>query len=432
MRYPPYIESDFAFPDFVPVKMHYPRPRVDDPAAAVAAATTELMVAAGFRPGALVALGVGSRGIADLVPMVRAAVATLVQMGARVVIVPAMGSHGGATAEGQIGVLEHLGVTAASCGAPVRASMQTVTVGHVCGDVPVPYAREAQMADHTIAINRIKAHTKFKGALESGLAKMLCVGLGKHDGALAYHRHALRHGFEPLLRAMAAELLGRTNFRGGVAVVENAYDETCRVAAVTAADLFAQEAILLEEAKHHLPCLPFKTLDLLVIGRIGKDISGAGMDPNVTGRAFDLMESDFADQLRATRVAILDLSEHTGGNAIGMGNADIITERVFAKLDYETTLMNALTSLSLHKAFIPVRLPTDRKAIQAGFTTLGPIEAREVRAVIIEDTLHPAAFLASAALVPELSALPAAQLGRPAPLVFDADDRLMLPWNVRV
>jgi hypothetical protein len=141
------------------------------------------------------------------------------------------------------------------------------------------------------------------------------------------------------------------------------------------------------------------------------------------------MESDFSGQLRATRVAILDLSEHTGGNAIGLGNADFITERVYARLNYETTLMNALTSLSLHKAFIPVRLPTDRKAIQAGFTTLGPIDTRDVRAVIIEDTLHPAKFLASEALVTELDALPAAELGRPDHLVFDDDDRLILPWR---
>jgi hypothetical protein len=434
MRYPPFIEADFDFPAFVPVRMRYPRPRINDLEAEVAAATAELMASCDFEKGARVALGVGSRGIANLFPMVRTVVATLKRMGARVVIVPAMGSHGGATAEGQTQVLERLGISAESCGAPVCASMDTTTVGHVCGGVPVPYAREAQQADHAIAINRIKPHTKFKGTLESGLAKMLCVGLGKHDGALAYHRYALQHGFEHLLRAMADELLARTNFRGGIAVVENAYDETCRIAAVAARDLFARESLLLEESKGHLPRLPFKTLDLLVIRRIGKDISGAGMDPNVTGRAFDLMESDFSGQLRATRVAILDLSESTGGNAIGLGNADFITERVFAGLDYEATLMNALTSLSLHKAFIPVRLPTDRKAIQAGFTTLGPIDTRDVRAVIIEDTLHPAEFLASAALVTELNALSAAELGRPTHLVFDDDDRLVLPvlpWRAR-
>ncbi len=429
MRYPPFIEDDFDFPVFVHVRMNRPRPRIDDVAARTADAAAALMQAAGLRTGDRVALGVGSRGIANLALMVRTTVATLEQMGARVFIVPAMGSHGGATAGGQEKVLSRLGITVAGCGAPIRAAMQTETVGHVHGEVPVAYAREALQADHAIAINRIKPHTKFKGALESGVAKMLCVGLGKHDGALAFHRFALKYGFASLLRSMAEALVHRTNFRGAIGIVENAYDETCRIEAVTATRLFAQEAELLALAKAHLPRLPLQELDLLVVGQIGKDISGAGMDPNVTGRAFDLMESDFSDQLAATRVVVLDLSAHTGGNAIGMGNADIITERVFAKLDYEVTLMNALTSLSLHKAFIPVRLPNDRKAIQAGFTTLGPVAPRDVRAVIIRDTAHPTEFLASAALLETLSDRTDADIRAPTRLTFDDRGDILLPWN---
>ncbi len=429
MRYPPFIESDFDFPLFAHVRMQSPRPHIDDVPEVTAKATSELMQSCGFRAGESVAVGVGSRGITNLPEVIGAAVATLKQMGARVVIVPAMGSHGGATAEGQEAVLARLGITPSSCGAPVRPAMETTAVGRVLGEVPVPFAREALQADHTIAVNRIKPHTKFKGTLESGVAKMLCVGLGKHEGALAYHRYALKYGFLPLLRAMAEELLAKTNFRGAVGIVENAYDETCRIEAVAAGRLFAQEEKLLELAKSHLPRLPFRDVDLLVIGRIGKEISGAGMDPNVTGRAFDLMESDFSEQFRATRVAVLDLSDHTGGNAIGLGNADIITERVFAKMDYEVTLMNALTSLSLHKAFIPVRLPNDRKAVQAGFTTLGPVPPREVRAVIIRDTRHPAEFLASEILLEKLTGRSDADISAVAPLAFDAAGTLVPPWN---
>jgi hypothetical protein len=427
MRYPPFIESEFDFPLFAHVQMQYPRPRIEDVAAATAEATSQLMQTCGFKAGERVAVGVGSRGITDLPAVVGTVVATLKQVGARVVIIPAMGSHGGATAEGQEDVLSRLGITADSCGAPVRPSMETVTVGRVLDEVPVSFAREALQADHTIAVNRIKPHTKFKGALESGIAKMLCVGLGKHTGALAYHRFALKHGFLALLSAMAEELRSRTNFRGAIGIVENAYDEICRLEAVTADRLFVQEKKLLELAKSHLPRLPFREIDLLVIGRIGKEISGAGMDPNVTGRAFDLMESDFAGQLKATRVVILDLSDHTNGNAIGMGNADIITERLFAKMDYETTLMNALTSLSLRKAFIPVRLPNERKAIQAGFTTLGPVPPREVRAVIIEDTRHPAAFWASEVLIETLGGRADAEISTTVPLVFDAAGNLKWP-----
>ena len=429
MRYPSYIEEDFDFPDFAHVRMTYPRPRIDNVAEHTAQATSVLMASGGIRAGDRVAVGVGSRGIANLGVMVRAVVATLNQAGAEAVIVPAMGSHGGATAKGQAEILRRLGITAESCGAPVGPSMETAIVGRVFEDVPVPFAREALAADHTIAVNRIKPHTKFKGELESGIAKMLCVGLGKHDGALAFHRFALKYGFLTLLRAMAAELRERTNFRGAVGVFENAYDETCCIEAVPAETMFDQEANLLERAKSHFPQLPFKQLDLLIVGRIGKDISGAGMDPNVTGRAFDLMESDFSGQLDATRVVVLDLSDPTDGNAIGVGNADIITEKVFTRLDYEVTLMNALTSLSLHKAFIPVRLPSERKAIQAGFATLGPIAPRDVRAVIVQDTAHLTEFLASAALRETLGACSGADILASGPLAFDAEGNLLTPWQ---
>ncbi|MGD8267444.1 MAG: hypothetical protein PVF55_04710 [Desulfobacterales bacterium] len=429
MRYPSYIESDFAFPAFMHAVMHFPRPRIDDLEAAVTAATVELIRSAGIKGGDRVALGVGSRGIAHLPLMVRTIVAGLKRLGVAVIIVPAMGSHGGATAEGQTAVLARLGVTAESSGAPICSAMGAIEVGRVLDDVPVYFARAACRVDHTIAINRVKPHTKFKGPLESGIAKMLSVGLGKHEGALAFHRFALRHGFNPLLRAMAEALRERTNFRGAIAIVENAHEETCQIKAVPARKMFTMEAKLLETAKFHLPRLPFRELDLLVIRQIGKEISGAGMDPNVTGRAFDLMESDFSDHLQATRVAVLDLSAHSGGNAIGMGNADIITEKVFARMDYGATLMNALTSLSLHKAFIPVRLPNDRKAIQAGFTTLGPVAPAEVRAVIIEDTRQITEFLASAALAAELGAVPAAEIRSTGPLTFDADNNLRVPWD---
>ena len=430
MRYPPYIHEDFDFPDFVHVRMTYPRPQIDDVAQHAAQATSDLMASGGIDAGDRVAVGVGSRGIANLDVIVRAVVATLRKAGAEVVIVPAMGSHGGATAEGQAAVLARLGITAESCGAPVLASMETAVVGQVFDEVPVPFACEALAADHTIAVNRIKPHTKFKGELESGIAKMLCVGLGKHDGALVYHRFALRYGYLPLLRAMAEQLRSRTNYRGAVGIVENAYDETCRIESVLAANMFDQEAKLLVGAKSLFARLPFKQLDLLVVGRIGKDISGAGMDPNVTGRAFDLMESDFSGQLDATRVVVLDLSDPTDGNAIGVGNADIITEKVVARLDYEATLMNALTSLSLHKAFIPVQLPSERKAIQAGFTTLGPLAPRDVTAVIVQDTAHITEFLASAALFETLGACSGADILASAPLAFDPDDNLLLPWQL--
>jgi hypothetical protein len=228
---------------------------------------------------------------------------------------------------------------------------------------------------------------------------------------------------------MARAILAHGNFRFALAVVENQRDETSLIEAVPAERLLEREPVLLEIAKERFPRLPFHQLDVLAVETVGKEISGAGMDPNVTGRAFDLQESDFSEALLATRVAVLNLSPATGGNAIGVGNADIITEKVWRAMDYEATLMNALTSLSLHKAFIPVRLPNDRKALQACFTTLGPKPAGAVRAVIIRDTLHVHEFLASAALEPELLAIPEVKVLSRDGLAFDADDNLQPPWR---
>ena len=430
MRYPPYIEADYDFPDFYHVRMRPKRDRIEDVVAATTATVDTALAHSPIRSGDQVAVAVGSRGMTDLVPMVRTVCECVHRIGAHPFIVPAMGSHGGATAEGQTAILAHLGVTETACGAPVRSSMAAESIATVYDGVPVYYARDIRAADHAICINRIKPHTKFKGALESGLAKMLCVGMGKHDGALAYHRWALHHGFFPLLQEMAQAVLVHGNLRFGVAVVENTRDETCCIEAVPADRILEREPALLKMAKAQFPRLPFDRLDVLAIQMIGKEISGAGMDPNVTGRAFDLMESDFSERMQATRVAVLNLSATSAGNAIGLGNADIITEKVFQAMDYEATLMNALTSLSLHKAFIPVRLPGDRKALQACFTTLGPKPAEAIEAVIVRDTRHVNEFLASAALIDRLRNNPEAEIvAGPAPLTFDAEDDLVTPWG---
>ena len=429
MRYPAYIESDFDFPAFWHIRMNAATQRVDDVAAAMADTVDRALADSPIHAGDSVAVAVGSRGLSHLALMVRTLCQRLQKVGAEPFIVPAMGSHGGATAEGQAALLARLGVTEASCGAPVRSSMDAVPVAEVFDEVPVFLARDILEADHAVCLNRIKPHTKFKGDLESGLAKMLCVGMGKHAGALAYHRWALQYGFFSLLREMARAVLDHCPFRFGVAVVENARDDTCLIEAVPAQELLDREPALLATAKAHFPRLPFRQLDVLAVETIGKEISGAGMDPNVTGRAFDLMESDFSGALRATRVAVLNLSAQTGGNAIGLGNADIITEKVFQTMDYEATLMNALTSLSLHKAFIPIRLPNDRKALQACFTTLGPKPAEAVRAAVVRDTRHVREFLATAPLGRELADRPDVEVLTRDGLAFDAEGNLQPPWG---
>jgi hypothetical protein len=427
MRYPAFIEADFDFPEFHLVRMNFNREAIDDVEAAVNRELDRLLPQSGIRAGDRVAVGVGSRGIDRLEVIVRTVCARLRQAGARPAIVPAMGSHGGATAEGQAAVLRRLNVTDESCGAPVVSTMDVEALGTVFGEVPVYFSRDALGMEHSMVINRVKPHTKFIGPAESGILKMLCVGLGKHRGAIAYHTWAMKHGFYELCQAMGQTIAAATNFRFGLAVVENAFDRILDVAGVPAGRVLEEETRLNALAKAHIPRLPFRDLDVLVVGQIGKEISGAGMDPNVTGRAFDLMESDFAGILKVKRVAVLNLSAQTGGNAIGLGNADIITEKVFQTLDYEATLMNALTSLSLRKAFIPVRMPNDRKAIQACFATIGPVPAAEVRAVVVRDTMHLSEFLISRALKSEVEEMASAEILAVAPLSFDADGNLRLP-----
>ena len=425
MLYPNYIENDYRFPSFFKVRMNFSRPRIDNIPGAILNSLDEALAHGPINAGDTVAVGIGSRGIANLPLIVKTVCTRLIEIGAKPVIIPAMGSHGGATAAGQHKILEELGVTKTACAAPIKSTMDTAMIGKVFDQVPVYFASDALAMDHCICINRIKPHSKFKAVVESGIYKMLCVGMGKHAGALAYHKWSLKYGFYPLLEAMGSEIIEKTNFRFGIGVVENAFDETMAIKALPAHGLLSRESRLLETAKQNMPALPFKQLDVLVIQYIGKEISGAGMDPNITGRAFDLKEDDFSKILKTTRMAVLNLSSKGGGNGIGLGNADIITEKVFQNLNYESTIMNALTSISLRKAFIPVRLPDDRMAIQACFTTIGPINADDIRAVILKDTLHTVEFLASKALREELETIEHAQILEKTPLVFDEKDNIV-------
>ena len=426
MQYPDYLVKDYPFPDFLRVRMNWPQDGLDDPAAAVADAMDASLPTSGITPGDSVALGIGSRGISDLAVMVRAVCDKLRDFGAEPFLLPAMGSHGGATPDGQLQVLASLGITEESIGVPVRSSLDVACIGTVRGEVPVWYSRDALDADHAICLNRIKPHTKFKGPLESGLAKMLCLGMGKHAGALAWHQWALKYGFSALLQEMAMAVLTESNLRFGIGIVENAREQVLHVEAIPADRILVREPELLAKAKAAFPRLPVRNLDVLVVREVGKEISGAGMDPNVTGRAADLMEDDFSENLKVTRIAVLRMTEQTAGNAIGIGLADFITEQVFAEMDYAKTLTNALTSVSVRKAFIPVRLADERMAIQACFTTLGPVAPEQVRAVLIRDTRHVGEFWASEVLLDELRDHPDLEVLSRSPLQFEPSGRLDL------
>lgn len=379
-----------------------------------------------LRPGQDVAVAVGSRGIDRLAEVVAAVCAHVREAGGTPYLVPAMGSHGGATAEGQARVLAGLGVTPRAMGAALLPSMETRPLGETDDGAPVFCAAQALACDHIVAVNRIKAHTKFKAPVESGLMKMLAVGLGKHEGAVALHRHAVRLGMYPALVGMARLVLARAPVTLGLALVENAHGRLCRVEAVPPATMEAREEALLREAKARAAKLPFADLDLLVVDAIGKDVSGTGMDTNVTGRNRDIL-GDFAahaDLPRIKRILVLGLTAATGGNALGLGFADVTTQRAVQAMDPALTATNALTGLSPEKAAVPLALPTDRLALSAALHTLGPWNPDTVRLCRIADTARLERLLVSPALLAELP--PHLTRERP-PEAWPFDDKGELP-----
>jgi len=372
--------------------------------------------------GQSVAVAVGSRGIGNLAAIVEQTLRELEGLGLNPFVVPAMGSHGGATAEGQRAVLASLGVTEDSMQVQVRSSMDTRLLGPSSLGLPVHIDAAALQADHIVAVNRIKAHTKFKAPIESGLMKMLAVGLGKHAGASLLHRLAIRHSLEAVILDSARTVLAEAPVLFGMGVVENGLGEPHRVQAFLPQSIEEGEAGLLALAKELAPKIPFKEVDLLIVDQIGKDISGTGMDTNVTGRNRDIL-GDFTAGPGVKRILIRDLSPGTKGNALGIGLADFCVRRAVQKMDLEATYTNAMTGISPEKAAIPMHLPTDREAICSALHSLGDWRPEAVRVVRIRDTLHLTRLQVSEALttdLPETCSL----LSSPQAMAFDAQGNL--------
>ncbi|ESS04366.1 MAG: DUF2088 family protein of unknown function [uncultured archaeon A07HR67] len=384
------------FPPFHEVRYDPPTPELEDVPGATREAV-DALPARNLPEGATVAVGVGSRGITDLVPVVGAVVARLRDRDLDPVVVPAMGSHGGATAEGQRGVLEAMGVTEESVGAPIDPRMETVVLGESEMGSPVHFSEVALEADATMVVNRVKAHTNFTGSFESGLIKMTTVGLGKQVGASAIHEQALVEGYVPVIESALEVIRSEVPLLGGVAVVENFEDETAEIEGVPAGDLPGAEAALLERASEYMPTLPYEDLDVLVVERIGKDVSGAGMDTNVIGR-YQVLNAEEPETPRVRRILVLGLTEATHGNGQGIGLADLTTVDVVEELDLDQVYANALTSSSFSKARLPIALPTDELALAAAVSGAGPYDPEEARVAWIRDTGHLSEFRVSPAL----------------------------------
>ncbi|MGQ7277317.1 lactate racemase domain-containing protein [Brevibacillus thermoruber] len=375
---------DIPLPRMVKVRQHFHAPEIDDVASAVRRAIAEAGVLPRIAPGDRVAIAVGSRGVADIPTISREVVRAIAAVGGQPFLVPAMGSHGGATAEGQREVLESLGVTEAFVGAPIVSSMDVVEVGRLPNGLPVYTDKHAYQADKIVVINRIKPHTAFRGPVESGLLKMITIGLGKQKGAEAAHAYSFKYMAEHVLE-MAKMVIARAPIVFGVGTIENAYDRPAKIVAIPAEKLVDEEPKLLVEAKALMPKIAFTPLDVLVVDEIGKDISGDGMDPNITGRYGTPYASGGVE---AARTVVLRLTEKTHGNANGIGLADITTRDVFESIDWEKGYANALTSTVVGTVKLPMFLDTGELAVKAAIKTCNAFDLTRVRLVRIKNTLH--------------------------------------------
>ncbi|MDO8544290.1 MAG: lactate racemase domain-containing protein [Opitutaceae bacterium] len=418
------ILKDIPLPRLVPIETKFDRPIIADVAAEVVAKLRASRVLDAIRPGMKLAIGAGSRGITNLPLVTRTLIDELKKAGAEPFIFPAMGSHGGATPKGQRALLERMGFTEKAMGVPIRATMDVVQVGAAPGGLPAFVDAIAAQADGIIVVNRIKPHTTFRGKIESGLTKMIVIGVGKQKGAETCH--SLGYGrMEQNLVALCRTTLATGKILFGVGLIENAYHETCRIEVLPAAQIPAQEPLLLAEARSLMPTVPMNPLDVLIIDEVGKNISGTGFDPNVVGRYPTADVALTPRDPRITRIAVLDITKKSDGNGTGLGLADFTTERVFRKFNFIETYCNLLTSTTAAAARIPMVLRNDRQAIQAAIKTCLIGDPRKVRLGRIRNTLSVDRMLVSENLVEEAKANPKMTVaGRAADMTFDADGNL--------
>ncbi|MEA1964140.1 MAG: lactate racemase domain-containing protein [Candidatus Aerophobetes bacterium] len=373
------------FPRMVKIRQKFEAPAVKDVKNELSKEVAKSKLKERIKPGDKVAITAGSRGISHIAEITAAVVKEVKGLGGEPFIVPAMGSHGGATAEGQIAVLKSYGITESFIGAPIRSSMEVVKIGKIREDVPVLMDKIAFNSDAIIVVNRVKLHTSFRGEVESGLMKMLSIGLGKHAGAILVHSFGSR-GLREMVPQAARVMLKEANVVLGIAILENAYEETAKIASVEPEDFEKVEPGLLKESRELMPSLPFDELDLLIVDEIGKNISGTGMDTNIIGRLMIRGEKEF-EKPQIDKIVALDVTPESHGNAQGMGLADITVKRLVDKIDYKATYANVLTSGFLNRANIPPTFGTDKEAIATALETFRRIDPAKARVVRIKNTL---------------------------------------------
>jgi len=376
------------------------------------------------RKKSVVGVAVGSRGIDHLSTIVGQCIKFLRSKGFSPIIIPAMGSHGGGTESGQTEVLNAFGISEKTMGVPVNASMETVQIGEISPDFPVFFSKAAAEVDHLVIINRVKPHTKFRASIESGLCKMLSIGLGKAEGAGLYHQKAVTDGFF-WIETIAQMIINDYSILFGLALIENQKAQLTDLEAISGKDIVVREKELLVKSKSVMPLIPFDQIDILMIDEIGKNISGIGMDSNVTGRHRDIVGNIF-EKPHVKRIFVRNLSEKTYGNANGIGLADIIRTQCLEAIDMEATYMNALTALSPEKAMIPIFFDSDQQCLAACLHTIGKISGSSVRLVWIKNTGSLQHFRVSEGLKIDIERHPSvSQVSDWFPISFDACGNLI-------
>lgn len=395
------IPHGFVYPDMYRVAWQPETPPAVNVENALESEWTRSQDKISIRPGDRIAVGVGSRGIPGLPDIVAFVVAMLKAAGGKPFILPAMGSHGGGTAAGQTAVLAELGIVESVVGAPVMAAMEVVNLGEIAG-IPVYMNRLAHEADGLVLINRVKPHTDFTGPIESGVIKMLVIGLGNQTGADTYHKAAVEKGFSHVLMTVGRHLLADSRFLLGVALVENRHHEICELRLGTAEEMEPLERRLLATARACLPALPLDRIDLLIVDEMGKDISGAGLDPNVIGGKGTCTWSDDRPVPDITRIFVRDLTHATQGNAMGLGRLDVATRKLVNRIDMQTTAVNAITAACPEDCKLPLTLATEKQAVTAALMTLRPYTLDDLKVVHIKNTRDLALMQVSKGCLPEL------------------------------
>ncbi|UCH49498.1 MAG: DUF2088 domain-containing protein [Betaproteobacteria bacterium] len=410
---------DIPLPRMVHVRQKFQMPRLESVSATVIEEFNKPEVREKVKPGMTIAVGVGSRGVNNIAECAKTVIAELKSLGAKPFIFPAMGSHGGATAEGQKEVLDGYGVTEDFVGCPVKSSMEVVEIAKADDGMPVYLDKQAAGADAIALICRVKPHTNFRAPIESGIVKMLTIGMGKITGATTLHTYGMDM-FGELLPKTAQIIMDKKNFLFGVGMVENAADETAIIEVVPQEEVFEREPVLQAKAKELMPRLQFDEIDVLLVEKIGKNISGSGMDPNITGRNCRFIEWDMKPFVK--KIAVLGLTPETHGNATGLGAADVITMKLYKEIDIGKTYANIITSTYLDGGAIPIIMNTDQEAIQLAVKTVVRVKPEDTKIVRIATTLDVVDIHVSEPMLPFIEANPSMFeiVGDPEPFKFDA------------